>query len=162
MLVSWDKRSRNLSWSFNRVIPPAPSIYSMELTLGRPMLWFFIYRSELEGGIFFMKMQWHENNNAPSERFSPLCGTVVSHCPLLLYNHMYLFPVQFEFLQMMAPKKCSWVISQKMGYLIYSSHKAYIKQTRFHLSSISIRIVKQLTFFAKKTTLPKRFKVSKK
>ena len=104
----------------------------------------------------------HENNNAPSERVSSHCGTVVSHCPLVLYNHMYLFPVQFEFLQMMAPKKCSWVISQKMGYLIYSSHKAYIKQTRFHSSSISIRLVKQLTFFAKKkTTLLKRFKVSK-
>ena len=50
---------------------------------------------------------------------------------------------------------------RKWGIWFIAMHKAYIKQTRFHSSSISIRIVKQLTFFTKKTTLPKRFKVSK-
>ena len=79
---------------------------------------------------------FHENNNAPSERVSSHCGTVVSHCPLVLYNHMYLFPVQFEFLQMMAPKKCSWVISQKMGYLIYIH--AYVKHTLSRLNFIHL------------------------
>ena len=52
---------------------------------------------------------------------------------------------------------------RKWGIWFIAMHKAYIKQTQFHSSSISIRIVKLgLTFFAKKGNIAKRFKVSKK